>query len=104
MKNIIVLNGVKVYKFYLISFDITDDKVRRKVVKILESNATRVQKSVFEAWLNEKEYVRLKFDIDSLIDPLSDSVRYYLMCKNCVDNIQVSGLGKYISHEDLIII
>ncbi|MCK9331088.1 MAG: CRISPR-associated endonuclease Cas2 [Candidatus Cloacimonetes bacterium] len=92
------------YKFYLISFDISDDKIRRKVVKILEANATRVQKSVFEAWLNEKEYVKVKSTIDSLIDPLCDSVRYYLFCKNCIDNIQVSGIGQYINYEDLIIV
>ena len=92
------------YKFYLISFDICDDKTRRRVVKILEANATRVQKSVFEAWLNEKEFVNVKSKIDTLIDPLCDSVRYYLFCKNCVDNIQVSGIGHYINHDELIII
>ena len=92
------------YKFYLISFDICDDKTRRRVVKILEANATRVQKSVFEAWLNEKEFVNVKSKIDTLIDHLCDSVRYYLFCKNCVDNIQVSGIGHYINHDELIII
>jgi len=70
-------------RFYLICFDIVIDKTRRRVVKILLANGIRVQKSVFEALMTDKQYIKLKNKIDALIDYDKDSVRYYELCKNC---------------------
>jgi CRISPR-associated protein Cas2 len=91
-------------KFYLISFDISDDKNRRKVVKLLEDNAIRVQKSVFEAWLSDKQYIGLKSKCDQIINHLTDSIRYYNLCQNCVNSIKISGKGIYTDSEELIVI
>jgi CRISPR-associated protein Cas2 len=91
-------------KFYLIAFDISGDKSRRKVVKLLENSAVRVQKSVFEAWLTDKQYIELKSKIDKNIDFATDSVRYYNLCQNCISNIKVSGFGIYTEKEELIVL
>ncbi|MCB5251128.1 MAG: CRISPR-associated endonuclease Cas2 [Candidatus Cloacimonadales bacterium] len=91
-------------KFYLIAFDISNDKIRRRVVKLLESNTTRVQKSVFESWLTDKQYIELKHQIDNLIDYSTDSVRYYNLCQNCIPNIRVSGFGIYTEKDELIVL
>lgn len=91
-------------KFYLIAFDISNDKIRRKVVKILEKKAIRVQKSVFETMINDKEYIRMKTKIDNLIDTKTDSVRYYFLCKSCVKNIDVTGSNLFIQDEDIVIV
>jgi CRISPR-associated protein Cas2 len=93
-----------VRKFYLIAFDISNDKIRRRVVKLLESNTTRVQKSVFESWLTDKQYIELKHQIDNLIDYSTDSVRYYNLCQNCIPNIRVSGFGIYTEKDELIVL
>ena len=44
---------------YLVSYDITSDKRRRKVVKILEGYGFRVQYSVFECELSSKQFKEL---------------------------------------------
>jgi hypothetical protein len=36
-----------------------------------------------------------KSHLDKLIKPEEDSIRYYLLCKNCARNIAISGLGTY---------
>ena len=91
-------------RFYVICFDIADDRIRRKVVKALENKGQRVQKSVFECFLNDKQYIELKTTLDNLIDKSKDSVRYYHLCENCRIDVRITGVGFYSEDEKLIII
>lgn len=89
---------------YLVCFDIVEDKCRYRVVKILLKYGARVQKSVFECVLNDKQYLDMKREIESHIDFSQDSVRYYQICKRCSTLIQISGLGTFSQDEELIIV
>ena len=42
--------------FYVISYDIPDDRRRNQLAKVLKGFGTRVQYSVFEAHLNRTQY------------------------------------------------
>jgi len=90
-------------KFYVICFDISNDKNRRKVVKLLENKGQRVQKSVFECLLNDKDFITLKNNMEDNIGFNTDSIRYYQLCANCRLNIKIAGLGFFTDDEDLII-
>ncbi len=80
--------------YYLICFDIVDDKIRYKVVKVLKGHGHRVQKSVFECPdLTEKKYLKLKDRLESLIDETEDSIRYYRLCGLCLKDVEFSGPG-----------
>ena len=80
--------------FYLICFDITDDAVRNRVVKVLKGRGYRVQKSVFESPdLTEKQFLKLKDRLEGLIDMTTDSVRYYRQCRGCLNDFEFSGTG-----------
>ena len=46
-------------KLVLIIYDIIDNKRRTKMVKLLESYGTRVQRSAFEALINRSQYSKL---------------------------------------------
>lgn len=89
---------------YLVCFDIVEDKCRYRVVKILLKYGARVQKSVFECTLNDKQYLDMKSEIESHINFSQDSVRYYQICKKCSTLIQISGLGIFSLDEELIIV
>ncbi len=89
---------------YLVCFDIVSDRIRYRVVKCLKTYGQRVQKSGFECMLNDKQYLEMKSALDKLIKPDEDSIRYYLLCKNCARNIAISGLGTYTEDEEVIII
>jgi hypothetical protein len=41
--------------------------------------------------LNDKQYIQMKSALDKLIKPEEDSIRFYLLCKNCAKNIVISG-------------
>ncbi len=81
--------------FYLVSFDIVDDRVRYRVVKIIKEYGIRVQKSVFEcSRLTEKQLLRLKHRLEERIDHGEDSVRYYPICRDCLAKVETSGAGR----------
>ncbi len=79
--------------FFLITYDIVDDRRRTKVQKILEGCGTRVQYSVFECWLTVTEWKNLQKRLVAEIEPREDSIRHYLLCQECVPKVYVSGKG-----------
>lgn len=81
--------------FYLISYDISNDKNRLKVMKALEDYGTRVQYSVFECWLRPKELERLKNRLLPLVNKKDwDSIRFYSLCIDDVLRTDILGRGQ----------
>ncbi|MGR9400215.1 CRISPR-associated endonuclease Cas2 [Rhizobium leguminosarum] len=60
----------------VLCYDISSDTKRRRIAKILEDRASRVQFSVFEARLNDKALKKLVTQIDALLDN-GDTLRVY---------------------------
>ncbi len=91
--------------FYVISYDITNDKRRRLTVKYLESYGIRVQYSVFEAELSKEQILSLKKGINKVIDKKNDTVRIYPVCAECRKGIETIGInkGSYYDEEYIII-
>ncbi len=81
--------------FYIVAFDISDDRIRYRVAKLLKSYGYRVQKSVFECPdLTEKKFLTMKDRLERLIDFTTDSVRYYRQCRGCLNEFEFSGVGE----------
>jgi CRISPR-associated protein Cas2 len=78
---------------FVISYDIPDDKRRLKLAKILGSYGERVQYSVFEAHLDDRDFRRLRAKISKLIEPAEDSVRYYNLGDEYQQRILIDGQG-----------
>jgi CRISPR-associated protein Cas2 len=77
---------------WVISYDISNDKRRRKVVKILEGVGFRVQYSVFECDLTHKQLAAVQKRLEPLVKAkTTDSIRVYRLCAECRDNVTVSG-------------
>ena len=91
--------------FYLVSFDIVDDRVRYRVVKVLKRFGVRVQKSVFECGrLTEKQFLKMKRLLEDQIDHGEDSVRYYPVCRDCLGKVELSGDGRVPTSEDFKVV
>lgn len=93
---------------YLISYDISSDRLRAKVAKMMEGYGVRVQYSVFECILNEKKYHELYRKLAELTADMSDgSIRFYYICGNCEGKIseigQISAQRKQMSEELIIV-
>ena len=69
---------------YLITYDIENNKRRKKVSDELEAYGYRVNFSVFECELNKTKMKNLVKKLEELIDKKKDSLRFYHVCENCV--------------------
>ncbi len=90
--------------FWVISYDIVDDRRRLRLAKLLTDYGHRVQKSVFECRLDDRRFLALKKQIEGLIDHQEDSVRYYSLCGRCQRAVEVSGWGTVREEEEVVIV
>ncbi len=90
--------------FMVVCYDVVDDKKRTRLAKIMVNYGRRVQKSVFECELDDRMFLRMKDAVEKVIDWEEDSVRYYVLCKNCKGNVTVSGTGVLREEEEEVIV
>lgn len=78
--------------FWVIAYDIANDKRRAKIVKAMEKVGNRVNYSVFECMLTEKQFEKLHVTLEKLIEPNEDSIVCYPLCLGCYTKIIYSPL------------
>jgi CRISPR-associated protein Cas2 len=76
--------------FTVFAYDISDDRLRRRVAGILEDNAVRVQNSVFEAWMSEAQTTNLAERIEKLLIA-GDSLRVYVVGQSGLSRCRTFG-------------
>ena len=70
---------------YLVSYDISSDRVRGKVAKKLLDYGKRVQYSVFECDLDKKRYKEMYRELLKLLDGVEDAgIRIYSLDRAAV--------------------
>lgn len=89
--------------FYLVSYDIADDKRRLKVAHLLEGWGERVQYSVFEVWVTQEEMADLMEKLAPHVDE-EGSIRIYRLCAICQAGREVLGEGTPTEAPDLHIV
>lgn len=77
--------------YFVVSYDIPEDKRRTKIHKVLKSYGQWVQLSVFECQLTDAQYAKLRSRLSKLIQPNQDSVRFYFLCGCCQGKIERLG-------------
>jgi CRISPR-associated protein Cas2 len=72
--------------YYIITYDIADDKQRKKLSDLLEGYGVRVNYSVFECELSQTQLKKLLLEIEeeNLLDKKVDSLRFYHMHKTSI--------------------
>jgi CRISPR-associated protein Cas2 len=76
----------------VVSYDISDDKRRRKVAEIMEGYGYRVQYSVFECNLTKNQMAAMKQALRPYVKSREmDSIRFYPLPADAVALIQVMG-------------
>jgi CRISPR-associated protein Cas2 len=71
--------------------DYAGAKRLRKVAKICEKYGMRVQNSVFEVVVDGGQLVKLKAELEKVIDAECDSVRYYRLGNSYQNRIETMG-------------
>ncbi|GAB4396856.1 MAG: CRISPR-associated endonuclease Cas2 [Anaerolineales bacterium] len=90
--------------FYLLTYDVPDNKRRLKLAKALEALGERVQYSVFEAYLTDKELEKLLKQVQKLLNESEDNLRVYVLCGQCRGKVFTYGNGKITEPPGLMIV
>jgi len=90
--------------FYVIVYDVVDDRRRLKVARHLESLGERVQKSVFEVYLTPGELEKCLRRLSRLIKEQEDSLRVYDLCAACRARVRSLGQGRVTPPPGVIIV
>jgi len=72
--------------WYLVSYDVRDDKRLRQVAKHLKGYGERIQLSVFRCRLNRRGIERLKWELTKIMDD-DDDLLVIGLCADCASRI-----------------
>ncbi len=89
--------------FVIVSYDISNDRTRDRLAKKLLDFGPRVQFSVFEADIEQKELINLKKLLGKTKLEEGDSIRLYKLCGDCVKDITIWGEGEVTKDKDFYI-
>jgi CRISPR-associated protein Cas2 len=75
--------------FFLVAYDIADDKRLREVAKMMEGYGKRVQRSVFECSLSKSQLADLIHSSKMRMNRLEDKLQIYKLCEHL--NSELTG-------------
>ena len=93
----------------LITYDVNTEtaegkKRLRRVAKQCTNYGRRVQNSVFELLVDPAQLTTLKAQLEKVIDPEKDSVRFYRLGSNWRPRIDYMGRGLRYEQDDTLIL
>ena len=77
-------------QFYIVVYDISNDRRRTRLHNRLQDYGSPVQYSVFECILDAKQLARMKKMIKRTIKEQEDQVRIYHLCEACLQKTWLS--------------
>lgn len=76
---------------YVVAYDISNDRSRRKVAELLLAVLGRVQYSVFEGETKPEALQAAVRQAIDYLDPETDSLRVYRLCGACIPRVDAYG-------------
>ena len=80
--------------FWIIAYDIADNRRRARINRVLKNYAVRVQESVFEGWISHSRLRQLKRELRTEMSTVHDHIRLYTLCHWCEGAIKSQGKGR----------
>ena len=93
----------------LITYDVSTQDAAgarrlRSVAKACVAHGQRVQNSVFECLLSEAQFSELRHRLEQLIEPESDSLRFYLLGNHYENKVVHVGVKQTYAPEEPLMI
>ena len=93
----------------LVTYDVNTEtaagrKRLRKVAKICVNHGQRVQNSVFECLLDAAQYVTFKAELTALIDPETDSLRFYRLGNQHKTKVEHIGRAPQWPQDEVLLV
>ena len=89
---------------FVVAYDISHNRRRTRLFKTLKRYGMAVQESVFECHLTADQFIQLRKEVETVIDPRVDQVRYYDLCPRCTKRIQATSASLTTSDPAAIIV
>lgn len=89
---------------YVVTYDISEDRVRSRAAALLGSYGDRVQKSVFSCHLDSDQFAYVVSKLSELIDPHTDAVHLFRQCAPCDEALRFIGQARHYEPEPFWII
>lgn len=89
---------------FLICYDVVDDSLRSKIVKVLESYGERIQYSVFEFNLTKARVLEMKNKLikKNLLNRKKMSFSIYPLCEECYKKVERYGNNKLLDEKNIV--
>ena len=87
--------------FFLVAYDISDDRRLREIAKLMEAYGKRVQRSVFECSLSKQQIVGLIHESKMRMNRLEDKVQIYQLCRDCRDRFSLHSAAELSRDPDV---
>ncbi len=93
----------------LVTYDVNTEtaagrKRLRKVAKACVNHGQRVQNSVFECLLDAAQYTFFKAELTKLIDPATDSLRFYKLGNSYQTKVEHVGCSPQWKQDGVLLI
>ncbi len=75
---------------YIIAYDVSSDRRRARIHKLLCGYGDWTQYSLFECWLTKQQLIELRAKLQQHLQP-GDSLRFYPLCRACVGRVVTQG-------------
>ncbi|RJQ45869.1 MAG: CRISPR-associated endonuclease Cas2 [Gammaproteobacteria bacterium] len=79
-------------RWYLVSYDIRDDKRWRRAYKQLQGRGERIHYSLFRCRLNRTEMEALRWELETILDD-EDDLMFIHLCPRCAGRVRERGKG-----------
>ena len=80
--------------WYVVTYDVRDDRRLRLVAKLLEGYGERIQYSVFRCRLSKRDSSRLRWELVLVMAP-EDNLLVIPLCEQCGGNVSESSGRKW---------
>ena len=90
--------------FLVVVYDLSNNRRRIKLHKLLKNFGSPVQYSVFECLLSAEEINQMKKQIRKLLRPKTDHLRYYSLWKTCKGKTEVIGRVEILEEKEVIVV
>lgn len=74
--------------WYLVCYDIRDQKRWRKAYKLLQGYGESVQFSIFRCWLSQRDREKLRWELEKVL-AAEDNILLVGICQRCEERIQL---------------
>ena len=89
--------------FLLIAYDIADNKRLYRVARVMENYGVRVQRSVFECRIGDKELAELLERVKMILRKREDRIHIYHLCAACHHRFEQSGRAQLMIDTEVLI-